>query len=57
MPTPPDSPVEPRECRRLAEDQLGTPTAEAPVRAAAWALLAIAGELHTIRQHLERKAR
>lgn len=44
---------EPQECRRRAEDCL-TIDDDAP-RAVAWALLAIAGELHEVRRSMVRK--
>jgi hypothetical protein len=43
-------PTEPLECRQMAED--GTRSDGERLR---WALLAIAGELHTIRRSLTRK--
>lgn len=47
---------EPQECRRRAEDLLGPgeTDADAP-RAVAFALLAVAGELHEIRRLLSRR--
>jgi len=58
MPTPPDSPAEPAECRRRAEDLARTADGTQELtRAVAWALLAIAGELRTIRRQLDRKGR
>lgn len=45
-----------QECRRRAEDILnhGNANGNAP-RAIAWALLAVAGELHTIRMQLRKR--
>lgn len=45
-----------QQCRRHAEDCLGLGEVDVDVpRAIAWALLAIAGELHEIRKQLSRK--
>lgn len=46
-------PAEPLECRQRAEELLGLGDVDVDVpRAIAFALLAIAGELHTIRRQL-----
>ncbi|MFF1321439.1 hypothetical protein ACFVZZ_18735 [Streptomyces chartreusis] len=48
--------LEAHECRRQAEDFLGLGQVDVDVpRAIAWALLAVAGELHTIRKQLSRR--
>lgn len=47
-------PTEPLEARQHAEAHL---VGEAPWSAVVWALLAIAGELHGIRRHLERSGK
>lgn len=47
---------EPQECRSRAEELLALPdTNGAAPHAIAWALLAVAGELHEIRRQLQRK--
>ncbi|GAA3854262.1 hypothetical protein GCM10023084_05570 [Streptomyces lacrimifluminis] len=47
---------EPQECRSRAEELLAVgATVEAVPRAVAWALLAVAGELHEIRRQSQRK--
>jgi hypothetical protein len=48
--------VEPHEARRRAETHLGEDggTVDLP-RALAWGLLAVAGELHSIRKQLSRR--
>lgn len=43
-----------QQCRRTAEDLLGLSDADVP-RAIAWALLAIAADLHEVRKQLSRK--
>lgn len=48
--------AEPQECRREAERLLGMGHVDADVpQAIAWALLAVAGELHIIRKQLSRR--
>lgn len=48
--------TEPQECRRLAEEHLGLGDVDVDApRAIAWALLAIAGELHEIRRQRGRR--
>ncbi|WP_406199274.1 hypothetical protein OG331_23080 [Streptomyces sp. NBC_01017] len=48
--------AEPQECRREAECYLGLGQVDVDVpRAIAWALLAVAGELHTIRKQISRR--
>ncbi|MCZ4605374.1 hypothetical protein O3S80_16785 [Streptomyces sp. Lzd4kr] len=48
--------TEPQECRRQAEDYLGLGHVDVDVpRAVAFALLAVAGELHEIRRALQRR--
>lgn len=48
--------AEPQECRRRAEEFLGLGETDVDVpRALAFALLAVAGELHEIRRLLSRK--
>lgn len=50
--------AEPQECRGEAERLLGMGDVDVDApRALAFALLAIAGELHLIRQHLQRASR
>lgn len=47
---------EPQDCRRQAEDFLGRGSVDVDVpKAIAWALLAVAGELHTIRRQLTKR--
>ncbi|PWG08777.1 hypothetical protein DF268_36010 [Streptomyces sp. V2] len=47
---------EPRECRVRAEEHLGSGERDVDVPSAmAWALLAIAGELHEIRRQLGKR--
>ncbi|MFE9765117.1 hypothetical protein ACFYPC_11380 [Streptomyces sp. NPDC005808] len=47
---------EPQECRSRAEELLAVgDIKEVGPRAIAWALLAVAGELHTIRKQLSRR--
>ncbi|MFJ9748872.1 hypothetical protein [Streptomyces chartreusis] len=48
--------AEPQECRREAERYLGLGQVDVDVpRAIAWALLAVAGELHTVRKQISRR--
>jgi hypothetical protein len=48
--------VEPHEARRRAETHLGEDGGKVDLpRALAWGLLAVAGELHTIRKQLSRR--
>lgn len=50
--------VPPHECQRRAEEFLGLGEVDVDVpRAIAWALLAIAGELHIIRKEQRRESR
>jgi hypothetical protein len=51
----PPLPVDALEARQHAETNARTADSDAPARAVAWALLAIAGELAEIRRELQRR--
>jgi hypothetical protein len=53
---PGELPAEPLQCRKTAEANLEEPDS-APLRAVAWALLAVAGELAEVRRELKRRGR
>lgn len=57
-PSRPHIALEAHECKQRAEELLntGSPNANGP-DAIAWALLAVAGELHIIRKELRRESR